>query len=48
MSGGTNEINAGIGNDTVTASGGASNVDIRVLEGGDGIDTLRIISTDVM
>ena len=45
LTGGINEVNAGTGDDTVTASGGASNVDIRVLEGGDGEDTLRIVST---
>ena len=45
MSGGINEVQAGTGNDIVTASGGASNVNIRLLDGGAGIDTLRVIST---
>ncbi len=45
ITGGTNSIIAGDGDDTVTASGGTSNIDFRVLDGGEGNDTLTIVSS---
>ncbi len=45
LTGGTNFIIMGSGNDTVTASGGSSNIDIRELDGGEGTDSLNVVST---